>query len=258
VKRKAALVRLERWPIAALAYHVLAHLDLGRDAANLYDDTLPPCPWTAELHAAYVAAPGRLAIHAAPLWYGDALVQRLRDDGPASLRDDAGRTLARAFANAIDAKAPEFLAGWDRDLAPLSDVATIVAEPLNRLRHALWERIGPPPPLVVVDCPALGQRARAARCERARMVATDCAQPIEWLLCQVLHEEIHAVTDASVLAGRDALTRDTRVGSPGYALHAELERAAIEVGDALVQARAPEWTSAYAEWRRAVDRSSIV
>jgi hypothetical protein len=231
---------------------VLAHLDLGRDAATLYDDTLPARPWTPVLHAAYVAAKGRLAIHAAPLWYGDALVQRLRTDGPAGLRDDAGRTLAHAFADALEAEAPAFVDGWDRDLVPLSDIATIVAEPLSRLRNALWERIGPPPPLVVVDCPALGKRARAARCESARMVAADCAQPIAWLVCQVLHEEIHAVTDTSVLAGRDALARDTRVGSPGFALHEELERAAIEVGDALVQARAPEWTDAYADWRRAV------
>ena len=132
MKRKHPDVRLERWPTTALAYHVLAHLDLGRDAATLYDDTLPSRPWTAELHAAYVAAAGRLAIHAAPLWYGDALVQRLRTDGPASLRDAAGRTLARAFTDAIEAEAPEFLGAWDRDLVPLSDVANVIAEPLSR------------------------------------------------------------------------------------------------------------------------------
>ena len=254
MKRKPSDVRLERWPTTALAYHVLAHLELGRDAASAYDDTLPTRAWTEELRAAYLAAPGRLAIHAAPLWYGESLVQRLRDDGPASLGDAAGRALTWAFAAAIEAEASQFLGTWDRDLAPLSDVATIVAEPLSRLRHALWERIGPPPRLVVVDCPALGKHARAARCEDARLVATDCAQPIEWLVCQVLHEEIHAVTDAAVLAGRDALQRDTRVGSPGFALHAELERAAIEVGDALVQARAPEWTDAYQRWRSQLER----
>jgi hypothetical protein len=247
-------IRFERWPTAALAYHVLAHLDLGRDAASLFDDTLPPRPWVAGLRAAYLAAPGRLAVHAAPLSCGDRLVERLRNAAPASLRDGPGRALAQAFANAIDREAPEFLASWDRqDPRSLVDVANAIGEPLARLRRALWERTAEPPPLVVVHCPALGRHARATRRDDARIVAADCTQSIEWLACQVLHEEIHAITDPAVLAGRDASARDTRVGTPGFVLHAELERAAIEVGDALVRARAPEWADAYARWRAAFE-----
>jgi hypothetical protein len=247
-------IRIERWPITAVAYHVLAHLDLGRDAASLYDDTLPARPWTAALREAYAAARGRLAVHGAPLWYGDRLVARLREGVPAMLRDAEGRALALALADAIEVEAPTYVAAFERDARPLDDVATEIVEPLARLRAALWERTGAAPPLVIVDCPALGKRARAAKQDDARVVATDCMQPIEWLACQVLHEEIHAITDDAVLAGRDARTRDTRAGTPGYALHDELERAAIEVGDALVQARAPEWAPAYARWRATFDR----
>jgi len=242
-------VRFERWPIAALAYHVLAHLDLGRDAATLYDDTLPVRPWTEDLLAAYLAAPGRLSIHAAPLWYGDRLVDRLRTGVPASLRDEAGRVLARCFADAIETEAPVFLAAFAADADGLADVAAAIAEPLARLRAALWERIGTPPPLVVVDCPALGRHGRGTRRDDTRIVATDCSRDADWIACQVLHEEIHAITDAAVLAGRDPNIRDTRAGAPGWRLHAELELAAIEVGEALVQARAPELAGAYARWR---------
>lgn len=247
-------IRFERWPIAAVAYHVLAHLDLGRDAASLYDDTLPTKPWTPALLAAYAAARGRLAVHGAPLWYGERLVARLREGVPAMLRDTEGRALASAFADAIEAEAPDYLLAFERDETSLADVATSLAAPLSRLRAALWERVGAAPPLVVVHCPALGKRARAGTQADARIVATDCAQPIEWLACQVLHEEIHAITDDAVLAGRDARARDTRAGMPGFALHDELERAAIEVGDALVQARAPEWAQAYARWRATFER----
>ncbi len=247
-------IRFERWPTAALAYHVLAHLDLGRDAANLFDDTLPPRPWVAGLHAAYLAASGRLAVHAAPLAYGDSLVQRLRAGAPASLRDGPGRALAHAFAAAIECEAPQFLPAWDReDACSLVEVANAIGEPLARLRGALWERSGEPLPLLVVHCPALGRHARATRRDDASIVAADFTQSIEWLACQVLHEEIHAITDTAVLAGRDASARDTRVGTPGFRLHAELERTAIEVGDALVRARAPEWIGAYAHWRAAFD-----
>jgi hypothetical protein len=39
------------------------------------------------------------------------------------------------------------------------------------------------------------------------------------------------------------------VDSAGFTLHRELERAAIEVGDALIAARTPQWSPAYASWR---------
>ena len=45
------------------------------------------------------------------------------------------------------------------------------------------------------------------------------------------------------------VAQDTRADAPGFALHAELERTAIEVGDALIAARAPRWSHAYAQWR---------
>ncbi len=36
-----------------LCYHVLAHVDLGEDAANLFDPTLPTTSWAPALHEAY-------------------------------------------------------------------------------------------------------------------------------------------------------------------------------------------------------------
>ena len=58
-----------------------------------------------------------------------------------------------------------------------------------------------------------------------------------------------AVTDPVVRGTTPASTQDTRAGTPGHALHAALEHAAIEVGTALIDARAPEWSPAYVRWR---------
>jgi hypothetical protein len=46
-----------------------------------------------------------------------------------------------------------------------------------------------------------------------------------------------------------SISQDTRAGTAGHALHAALEHAAIEVGEALITARTPAWAVAYAHWR---------
>lgn len=132
-----------------------------------------------------------------------------------------------------------------------AEAPTQILEPLQLLRSALWERQGTPPALTVVDCPALGRAGRAVASGQGRVVAVSLAEPAEHVLCQVLHEETHAVTDGLV---RESWTpsgaaRDTAVDSPGYARHQALETAAIEVGDALIAARAPAWSDAYQRWR---------
>ena len=122
------------------------------------------------------------------------------------------------------------------------------AEPLDVLRRALWEQHDTPA-LTVLDCPALGLAGRGASDLHGRVVAVSLAAPIDHLLCQILHEEIHAVTDPVIRESLPRTPQDTRTGTAGHALHAALEHAAIEVGEALILARAPEWMAAYARWR---------
>ena len=236
----------------ALCFHVLSHLDLGADAANLYDATLPTEPWVEGLASAYAAAPGRLTLHAVALSAGPQLGSTLRDAPPPALSDPAGRELLRRFAAALHAVRESYRTAFDaagpgaRNLK--RERATALGGPLKRLRAALYEVHGEPPPLRILDCPALGPCGRAIAEERGRIVAVSLEQDVEHLLCQILHEEVHAVTDPAVRSGGDA-PQDTRRGTPGYALHEALETAAIEVGAALIEARAPAWAPAYARWR---------
>lgn len=237
----------------ALLFHVLAHLPLGRDAASLHDDTLPSRPWVQALLDAHAAAPGRLLVHALGLRHREGL-EVLRDAPPPGLRDAAGRALLERLLDAMEHEREDFTRGWETGAAAAEvrthEVADRIAAPLTALREALWEQQGAPPPLSVLDCPALGLAGRGGSDAHGRVVAVDLAAPVEHLLCQILHEEVHPVTDPVVRSSMSAVAQDTRVGTPGHALHAALEHAAIEVGQALVEARAPEWTEAYVRWRR--------
>ncbi len=236
-------IAFERWDEAARLYAVLARLDLGADAASLFDAGLATGPWVAPLLTAYRAAPGRLVLQGVALLHPGELRSRLRDNPPAGLTDALGRRLCSAAADGLDATAhePPHYASVPRE----------IIEPLQALRTALWERVGPPPALTVVDCPALGRAGRAITAPQGRVVAVSVAEPSEHVLCQVLHEETHAVTDPLVRQswGAAGASRDTAAGTPGYARHQALETAAIEVGDALIAARAPRWSSAYRRWR---------
>ena len=232
-----------RWDAPARLYAALAHLDLGRDAASLFDASRPRAPWVPALLQAYRAAPGRLLLHGIGLMRPHDLLVCLREDPPSGLRDEAGRALCRAAARAVDALAQTPI---DYGLVPED-----ILEPLHRLRAGLWERHGGPPPLVVADCPALGWAGRAASADGQRVVAVALARPSAHVLCQIVHEDTHAVTDPVVRASWSAEgpARETAVGAAGYARHVALETAAVEVGEALFQARAPQWLHAYHQWR---------
>lgn len=169
------------------------------------------------------------------------------------LRDGSGAVLLERFLGAVAAERESFTASW-RATEVEAEARRIAVErelrePLQRLRAALWEQQGPPPPLTVLDCPALGLAGRGGSDERGHLVAVSLAAPLEHLLCQILHEEVHVVTDPVVRAEGGSAAQDTRAGTPGHALHAALEHAAIEVGRAVIEARAPEWTQAYARWQ---------
>lgn len=231
-----------RWDEPARLFAVLAHLDLGADAASLFDSTLSPQPWAPALLEAYRAAPGRLTLHGIGLSHPRGLVERLRGDPPASLVDTFGRRLCARTADAVDALSAHPV--------PYAEVPASIVEPLTTLRAALWEREGSPPALTVADCPALGLCGRATETAAGRVVAVSLAQPAEHVLCQVLHEETHALTDPVVRASWTAgPSRDTAVGSAGFHRHQALEVAAVEVGDALIRARTPQWVPAYERWR---------
>jgi hypothetical protein len=246
-------IEIVRVTTVALAYHVLAHLDLGRDAASLFDPRLPERPWREPLHRAYLDAPGRLTVHALPLTDPEGLDDVLRRTPPASLADGPGRTLAKWFADAMQAQHSRFEATLEMtaelDRARRREVRDRIASDLHSLRAALWERQGPAPPLRIYDCPSLGPAGRAASTREGRAVAVSLAEPIGHVLCQIIHEEIHAVTDPVVRASAGPQPRDTRVGAPGHEVHEALEHAAIEVGEALIAARAPRWSQAYRRWR---------
>jgi hypothetical protein len=231
-------IRFERRRTTAIAYAVLARLDLGLDAATLFDPRLDTPAWGPALRRAYLAAPGRLVLQGAPLWLGDDLGPRLRDDPPAGLRDPAGRTLARRFADALD-DLGDLDIGW-------SSPPEHLVPTWRTLRAALWHD-APAPAWSILDCPALGNAGRATRTGGAQVIAVSLAADDEHIACQVFHEAVHAISDPIVL-GDAAPSRSTRAGDPGHALHLALEKTAVEVGGAIIEARAPAWTDAYARW----------
>lgn len=240
---EAAELRFERWPGPARAFEVFAHVDLGPDAASCFDPArTTPGPWV-RIAAAWAAAPGRLHLVSEVLRHRDveALVAALRA-GPPGLTDPAGRALADAFADGL-------LAVADPPEGPPPSEALV--RDLARARAALWEgQASGPPPLVVLDAPGLGRRGRATTAGGLRRIAVSLAMPADHVLMQVLHEDIHALTDPHVLAGRDGSTRDTRAGTDGHALHVELEQTAIAATDAVLRARASRFVPAFEAWVR--------
>ena len=248
-------IRFRRAAEAALCYHVLAHLPLGRDAASLFDPTLPSRSWVEPLRRAYLDAPGRLVVQGLALRYPDGGLDALAHAPPAGLRDEAGRQLLDGLRKAMAIEREPFMHGWNAAAAEgeaearLDTVSSRVLGPLTELRHALWERHGPPPPLTVLDCPALDRAGRGTTVAHERRVAVSLSAPVEHVLCQILHEEIHPITDPVIREGQPGPAQDTRSGSAGHATHAALEHAAVEVGQALILARAPRWAEAYARWR---------
>lgn len=200
-------------------YRVLAHLDPGRDAANIFDPDLPKVAWADALQATYRPAWQFLPLIAVS---EVELVRRM----PTPL-------LAAYGEVSIDAGA-----------VPAFDVTQ-----LSGLRSALWgER--PPPELTVLHVPSLGRHGRAVpHPNGARTVATSLSDPLA--LIQVFHEECHPVTDPAVrAAATGAEKRDTRAGSEGYGVHMALERAAVERGRVVITRARPELGPAYSEWCR--------
>ncbi len=234
------MITVERPLHAALLYHVLSHLDLGRDAASLYDPRRPKPAWVEPLRAAYRADPQRLRVHFLAHWTADleTLDAAL---GEVELADALGVALRAARATVEAALARDDAA------ARHARFEAEVVPALTRCRDAL--HAGAAPPLRVLDVPALGPHGRGLGLPRERVVAVSLAPPSDHVFCQVLHEEVHPITDPRVQAAwRGEETRDTRAGSAGHALHAALEKAALDEGADVIAAEAPEFVEAYARW----------
>ena len=152
-----------------------------------------------------------------------------------------------------------FLQAWEQVEAPEPPLhgSMMHGRELQALRELLYAAQGAPPPLKLLHVPALGGRARATqRACGTRVVATDLAQPRAHVVLQVLHEEVHPITDPIVMEEwDDAVTRDTRPGTRGYALHQALESTAVAATEALLQQRAPDWMPAFSAWKTRVGAS---
>lgn len=213
-------------------YAALSHLDLGRDAANLYRPH-PRVSWADALLEAYRAAPDRLVVQHAPI----------------TGHTSASAELEAAMDVATATLWPDIEAAWQADDASDRHARfhLEVAPALFACRRAACGR--EPAPLLIWDVPALGRHGRAAATATHRVVATSLAESSAHVFCQILHEEMHPVTDPLVheLLG-DLDERDTRADSAGFMVHRALEVAAVEGGRQIVESTAPEFAAAYAVW----------
>lgn len=213
-------------------YHVLAQIDLGPDAANLFAGGPSP-PWARALSDAYRRSGDRLALQHTPM----------------TQRSTTDPTLRAAFDAALAAVEPALEQAWQRDRPEERHERfhLEVAPALEACRRHAWG--GRPPPLLVWDVPALGRHGRAAAANGRRIVATSLAEASDHVFCQILHEEMHPISDPLVaeLLG-DLGARDTRAGSGGFIIHRALETAAVEAGRQIVEQAAPQLRAAYARW----------
>ena len=215
-------------------YHVLSHLDLGADAANLFRaDTRSA--WASALLETYQNTPDRLRVQHTPMTETCSQNMALRS-GLQAARDAVWSTVELA---------------WQRD-EPQDRHERFYLEVAPALQACRAAANGAtPPPLIIWDVPALGGNGRAAPIKGNRVVATSLAEPSDHVFCQVLHEEMHPVTDplvAEMFDGIDMRARDTHVDGAGYVLHRALEVAAVEGGRQIVEQVAPRFAPAYARW----------
>lgn len=229
------MIDLQVRPSADRLYYVLSHLDTGRDAASLFDRTLPPAGWAPALRRAYLADPQRLRIQFLPLQCRDLpAMEALLPTLP------VGPALREALLASLGAVDP----------APSVLPETTLPARLQPLRERLWADTGRrPPPLSLVHCAHLRGYARAMQLGRdRRIVAASLDEPPDRALMQIVHEECHPLSDPTVRA--DLRGRDTRAGSSGYAAHQALEEAAVRLQTRLIREHAPDLWPAHVAWCR--------
>ena len=246
------MIRVDRRLHAELHYHILAHLNLGQDAANLYDPGRS-AGWVDELTTLYQAAEGRLALQWLPLITPDlpGLLGALDHHEIKSLDHQNGHALMARMAQITRAlmitAGPRFRAVAKERRARTQVVMTAIHDPLTRWREALWGILDrAPPPLKILDVIALGRHGRAANRAGEKVIATSLHMPPNHVLCQVFHEDVHGVSDRF----NDTAERDTRLESDGFKAHRQLEDAAVELGRRVIQAVDPSRLSIYKAWEK--------
>ncbi|MFN3201641.1 MAG: hypothetical protein ACE366_24775 [Bradymonadia bacterium] len=238
----------------ALLFHVLSHLDLGADAANLYDLRTRDvdAPWRAHLLDAWhrTPPPDRLMIHALAHWTQsvEALLTGLEAHRWSFTRTDAGGRLADLLLAALLIELPEVERLHDADVSTPRHQRFLTegAPAVEACRRALWG--GTPPALMIMDCDALGLHGRGGALDPLgirRGVAISLEAPLEHAVCQIVHEEIHPITDPQVPV---TTHRSTAKGDPGFAHHKALEAAAVSAGFELFDIHAPAFSEAYRRW----------
>jgi hypothetical protein len=248
--------QIEAWPGPSLVFGLLAAVDLGRDAANTFARSVGTAAWSADIARRWAEAPGRISLIGVLLRHRevDALHHALGSP-PASLSDPAGRALCHALATLIHSQRADFARGWELTAPRRAErlhAAAAILPTLQRWRRHLYAAQGAPPPLLLLDVPALGRHGRATTLDGRRVVALDLGQPAEHVLLQAFHEEVHPVTDPVVLAELPAGSRDTRPGQPGWEVHQELERVAVASMHALLTVHDSTWLPALERWRTAL------
>lgn len=220
-------LHFERWDGVQRGYHVLAHLDLGPDAASIHDPALQ-APWAPELTAAMLTSPHRITLQ--------GIILRCKTDeelyAALKARPEPVYALFAEACRQVDPPSPE----------PVCHDG--LASELQRLAGLLWQHR--PPPLRLIDAPALGRHGRAGWRGKERLVAVSAAMPREHIVQQVVHEWMHAITDPLVQADHGA--RDTRMGSDGFAIHQQLEQVALMATEALLTEKAPEHLPGFHRW----------
>lgn len=243
-------ISVEFRPHVELHYRILSRLGLGEDAADLFRPRGQTPGWAGELLEAYRDAPGRLMLQVLPLVAADIHeeLQLLEPGTLAAFADPAGRRLVELFAEILEVEAARELPVSTRPDRPSW------CDTLAECRDHLWSRLDDGcPPLCIVDAPALADgeftHGRATKTPQQRVVAVSLDAG-RMAFVQVLHEEIHPVTDPVVERQSQEARRDTAPGSDGFELHRRLEQMAVEVGEALVEARAAEFLDDYRRWMR--------
>ncbi len=224
------MIHVDRPLGAVLWYHVLSHLDLGRDAANLFVPKRPQRSWIPQALALVQADP---LLQFTPLFLSDIGYLQQTSLGPILAAELGAVTAAWQVDDAVD-RHRRFFAE--------------VAPDLTTARAALGAGL-----LVIYDVPAMGPHARAVtRKDGRRIVAADLSQPSAHVFCQVLHEEIHPFSDPLIMHVMGPASRDTRPGTAGWNLHKALEIGAVEGGRQIVEGHVKHRQADYAAWCRLV------
>ncbi len=246
-------ISVHRLPHVELHYQILSRLDLGRDGANLFHKGQSRSPrWSKKLLRAYREAPGALILQILPLLFPDmeSQLEGLRTGTLPGFSENADMRLRRLFADVLESQmADEVVSPEKLNISWLPM--------LESCRETLWRDLSTldkePPPLRILDVPALKRGAwtfgRATYNDHRHIVAVSLDVPWEHALIQVLHEEIHPVTDPAIRR-RFSGPRSTAEDSQGFELHRRLEQKAVSVGEKVLRRCASELLTPYKRWRR--------